>query len=56
MAADNHHLHNLVYARLNDLTGWPIRSNTITGIGIALIFAGLPYFLWVIKGPTVDWL
>jgi UDP-GlcNAc:undecaprenyl-phosphate GlcNAc-1-phosphate transferase len=56
MAADNHHLHNLVYARLRDLTGWPIRANTITGIGIALVFAGLPYLLWLLKGPSIDWL
>jgi UDP-N-acetylmuramyl pentapeptide phosphotransferase/UDP-N-acetylglucosamine-1-phosphate transferase len=56
MAADNHHLHNLVYARLRALTGWPVRANTITGLGIAVLFAGLPYAVWLIKGHSVGWM
>ena len=46
LAADELHLHNLVYGRIRHLTGWPIAANTITGLGIALIFAGVPYFIW----------
>jgi UDP-GlcNAc:undecaprenyl-phosphate GlcNAc-1-phosphate transferase len=56
MAADNHHLHNLVYAKLRGLTGWPIRANTITGLGIAALFAGSPYALWLVKGQSVEWM
>jgi UDP-N-acetylmuramyl pentapeptide phosphotransferase/UDP-N-acetylglucosamine-1-phosphate transferase len=56
MAADNHHLHNLIYAKLRNLTGWPIRANTITGLGIAALFAGLPHALWLVKGPSVEWI
>jgi UDP-N-acetylmuramyl pentapeptide phosphotransferase/UDP-N-acetylglucosamine-1-phosphate transferase len=56
MAADNHHLHNLVYAKLRNLTGWPIRANTITGLGLAVLFSGLPYALWLVKGQAVEWI
>ena len=55
MAADNLHFHNLVYAKLRLLTGWPIRANTITGLGIASVFAGLPYLLWLVEGETFPW-
>ena len=46
LAADELHLHNLVYGRIRHLTGWPIAANTITGLGIALVFTGVPYFIW----------
>jgi UDP-N-acetylmuramyl pentapeptide phosphotransferase/UDP-N-acetylglucosamine-1-phosphate transferase len=55
MAADNYHLHNLVYARLRALTGWPIRANTITGLGIAIIFAGVPYGIWLADEQFAGW-
>jgi len=46
LAADELHLHNLVYSRIRRRTGWPIAANTITGLGIALVFSGVPYFIW----------
>jgi len=56
MASDELHLHNLVYARLRRLTGWQVGSNTMTGIGIAVIFAGLPYLAWLLASDRVEWL
>ena len=56
MAADNLHFHNLLYAKLRLLTGWPIRANTITGLGIACLFAGLPYLIWLAMGATFQWM
>ena len=56
MASDELHLHNLVYARLRRLTGWQAGSNTMTGIGIAVGFAGLPYLAWLLAGDRVEWL
>lgn len=46
LAADELHLHNLVYGRIRRVTGWPIAANTMTGLGIALAFTGVPYFIW----------
>jgi UDP-N-acetylmuramyl pentapeptide phosphotransferase/UDP-N-acetylglucosamine-1-phosphate transferase len=56
MASDELHLHNLVYARLRRLTGWQVGSNTMTGIGIAVVFAGLPYLAWLLASDRVEWL
>ncbi len=56
MASDELHLHNLVYARLRRLTGWQVGSNTMTGIGIAVVFAGLPYLAWLLASDGVEWL
>ena len=56
MIADELHLHNLVYERLRRLTGRQVRANTITGISIAIGFAGLPYLTWLFASDRVEWL
>jgi len=56
MAADELHLHNLVYGRLRRLTGLQAGANTMTGIGIAIVFAGLPYLAWLFASDRVAWL
>lgn len=52
LAADEQHLHNLLYGLLRRLTGWTIPANTLTGVGIALVFAGVPYVTWWISTDT----
>ena len=61
LAADELHLHNLVYGRIRRVTGWPIAANTMTGLGIALAFTGVPYFIWWMNADaafelTWEWL
>jgi hypothetical protein len=56
MAADELHLHNLVYLRLRRLTGLQAGANSMTGIGIAIVFAGLPYLAWLFASDRVEWL
>ena len=43
--ADNLHLHNLMYAQINRKLRSAYWSNTVTGVGIALCFSGIPLVL-----------
>ena len=43
--ADNLHLHNLLFALINGNIRSAYWSNTVTGVGIALFFTGIPLML-----------
>ena len=56
---DNEHLHNLIFAYVVRSNLLPVQANTITGLGIAALFSGIPYVLFFTKtiGATSDlWL
>ena len=40
-AADNEHLHNLVFAYLKDTTPRASQANTLTGLGVVIVFSGI---------------
>lgn len=45
---DEHHLHNLLYRLLRDITGAPKAANNATGLGIVTIFCLFPVFFALI--------
>ncbi|EGG30162.1 Undecaprenyl-phosphate N-acetylglucosaminyl 1-phosphate transferase [Aequoribacter fuscus] len=57
-AADNEHLHNLVFAFLSRPGVYPRQANTLTGVGIAIVFCGIPFalFQWVGLKSTSEWI
>ena len=55
-APDNEHLHNLIFTYVLRSNLLPVQANTITGLGIAALFSGIPYLLFItgIIGDTSD--
>jgi UDP-N-acetylmuramyl pentapeptide phosphotransferase/UDP-N-acetylglucosamine-1-phosphate transferase len=51
---DNQHFHNVLFAYLDSGDQSSVRANTITGVSIALIFAGLPLALTMSGTWSVD--
>jgi UDP-N-acetylmuramyl pentapeptide phosphotransferase/UDP-N-acetylglucosamine-1-phosphate transferase len=56
--ADNSHLHNLIFAWISARTDWNKRSNTLTGLFIAIAYAGTAFALHkaeVMQDSPNDW-
>ena len=51
---DNQHFHNVLFAYLDSGDQSSVRANTITGVSIALLFAGLPLALTMSGTWSVD--
>jgi UDP-N-acetylmuramyl pentapeptide phosphotransferase/UDP-N-acetylglucosamine-1-phosphate transferase len=45
MGADNEHLHNLLFAKLRKVCKTDVRANSVTGVGIAAVFGGIPLLM-----------
>jgi hypothetical protein len=54
-AADNGHLHNLIYRKLSSIPSIMSSANTVTGLTVAVVFGGLPLLLWN-YAPQSNWL
>lgn len=57
-APDNEHLHNLVFALLNRPGLYPRQANTVTGVGIAIVFCGIPFASFQLLGlnSALEWI
>jgi UDP-N-acetylmuramyl pentapeptide phosphotransferase/UDP-N-acetylglucosamine-1-phosphate transferase len=57
-APDNEHLHNLVFAFLNRPGLYPRQANTLTGVGIAIVFCGIPFASFHLVGlnSALEWI
>jgi UDP-GlcNAc:undecaprenyl-phosphate GlcNAc-1-phosphate transferase len=57
-APDNEHLHNLVFAFLNRPGLYPRQANTLTGVGIAIVFCGIPFASFQLVGlnSALEWI
>lgn len=49
IAPDNQHLHNLVFALLREGEARASMANTVTGLGLALVFSGIPLALQLLS-------
>lgn len=52
---DDEHLHNLLFAVLRPRVLSPRFANTVTGVSLALLFSGVPWYLFTTEAELRNW-
>ena len=55
LSPDDEHLHNLLFAVLRPRVRSPRFANTVTGVSLALLFAGVPWYLFTTDAEPRNW-